>query len=1327
MSIRSIVSSFTLVIFLFLIGGVYYLQSKSFGRLITKIATDIAEKKTKTKVKIDSLDFTVYPLGITLNKVAVQKSAENLVINLELGEINLSLNLMEIEDQRISFGEMKFKDAFFHIDSPETSQELKELPKKWIDELFKYPEVLPLAIDTITLENVGVNYNKLGFLVKRLKLFKEDSKFKVRLFLANVENSELSDISIDEIHSELEIDRKNIELQKLKINKDTHSITLFGDIKNYRLLKNAEVKISGDSDIYLPGIKNLFSQNLLDINSGKLQGQFEIEYEKEQIRSQLKLMIKNADTNLIVADEIQTEIAIENKSVWVNSFTLKDKSGIIKLNEKIKVYSNLHKRFEMGRINLNANSIDLKNALRFLGEKRNLISARASGNLQIRIKDKNIYLDPSDGFKLEGFQLGEKTAILKINEIKLTNSTLFFENNKFYIFSDILLKNSRLRAEGFISKDESNLKVLESKIDLEDLGGIAGLGIRGNGKLDLQILGGIKNLGLFFDGNVSEFEILNYHLGSSQLGLEIQLGESKVIIKDLESKYGKTKIFGDGFVNYSTEEISLGLSSTKSNFADLKKIISPVLSRINFLPKDLFFESQLDVSIFGKYNLKDLKLKSEAKLNNISLFDENVDSGYLNINLNNQKLSFENVIFKKDKGILSGGFEIGLENKRMKSNFKWDNIWLSSFSRLQKFDINTYLHGELKLQGDLANYELLITNGLAETRAGIHKLKDSEMTLELKPNYLNLDFNFFRGEFAGIVHHRLKGAKKSFFDVEINTNNVGPLLIAFLGDHLNDDTISKSSLRLNLKGDYLREFENLNLGVMLNNVNFKSKNHEIIFSGNKDQVRVENGVIRNWDIDINARDFLFSSKGRGNVPGNFNVNNRLNLSARYLELFSPRILLAEGEIKNNLNFSFQNDVFYFLANSKSEKISLSFSDSFLPLNDVKYSIRMEDKRLNIDELKLKLENGFISLKGDAFFQKGIPDINLKFQLDRAEIPILKKSSANISGEGIIVGTEMPYVISGDFDFNKLLILNELSDFQKKSVSEVKYLPQAQESILSKIFKLNVKTNFSTPLKITNSLMDISLTGVLNFEGNLLKPICSGRLSTPPNSSRVFFKNNEYQINNSDINFSPKKEISNPDFDIQASTLISNYKIQAKAYGDLERFNFDLSSDPALPKNSILSLIAFGYTDEIQNTLSQDEQQSLTQMGVGSFVFDRFKISDILNKQFGLQINLGTVFEQSQTQSMLSGRSQDSSNGLVGRTRSATKIELKKRLDEATTLSVSSTMGGSIGQRQSMNLTYNLTKKVQLEGVYELRTNAEGEEDIIDNSIGGDVKFRWTFK
>ena len=380
-----------------------------------------------------------------------------------------------------------------------------------------------------------------------------------------------------------------------------------------------------------------------------------------------------------------------------------------------------------------------------------------------------------------------------------------------------------------------------------------------------------------------------------------------------------------------------------------------------------------------------------------------------------------------------------------------------------------------------------------------------------------------------------------------------------------------------------------------------------------------------------------------------------------------------------------------------------------------------------------MDNGYALFKGDVFFDDQEPDVNIKYVLDRAEIPILGKSIVNLTGEGIILGSERPYDVGGEISINKALIVNELSDFTAKGggMGDVRYLPKNQESALGKLLRLNVNVKADNNIRITNSLMDVSLRGEARIFGSPTRPRGEGRLYSPVNSSRVFFKNNEYTITSADIAFTPKKDITNPDFDIEALTFITNYRVIAKAYGDLERFNFDLTSDPPLSRNSILSLIAFGYTDELQNSIAQKDQQSLTQIGVGSFVFDRFKISDILNKQFGLQVNLGTVFEQSGTDSLLSGRSQEGQNpggnAGLGRTKSATKIELKKRLDEALSLSVSSTMGGSIGQRQSMNLTYSVNKKAQLEGVYELRTNAEGEEDIIDNSIGGDVKFRWTFK
>jgi autotransporter translocation and assembly factor TamB len=261
------------------------------------------------------------------------------------------------------------------------------------------------------------------------------------------------------------------------------------------------------------------------------------------------------------------------------------------------------------------------------------------------------------------------------------------------------------------------------------------------------------------------------------------------------------------------------------------------------------------------------------------------------------------------------------------------------------------------------------------------------------------------------------------------------------------------------------------------------------------------------------------------------------------------------------------------------------------------------------------------------------------------------------------------------------------------------------------------------------MLELLVNGDLNISGDLAAIRADGLVSIIPQNSKVLFKNNDYIISKGDFIFSNKRFITNPDFDIQANTLISNYKIVAKAYGNAEKFNFDLLSDPVLPKNSILSLIAFGYTDNDSNsTTSQQDKRNLTQVGVGSFIFDQFKINELLKKQFGFQLNLGTQYMQTDS-SLLNGKSQDSigGGGLVGRTRSATKIELRKKLSEAMNLSVSSTMGSSVGQMQTMNLNYNLTKLMQVEGVYQLRTNSEGEEDIIDNSIGADLKFRWSFK
>jgi autotransporter translocation and assembly factor TamB len=590
--------------------------------------------------------------------------------------------------------------------------------------------------------------------------------------------------------------------------------------------------------------------------------------------------------------------------------------------------------------------------------------------------------------------------------------------------------------------------------------------------------------------------------------------------------------------------------------------------------------------------------------------------------------------------------------------------------------------------------------------------------------------NFLGTRVKSIFDLSLDRTKDSSLDMKVNLPEIKPILVALLGEHIQAEDIT-GRLFGEIKTDFTGEFRDMNLSAHLRELSFTHPDFNFHHASTEPQFIIKDNTIRKWSLNVDQPDVFIKTSGEGEFGKKVTLINNVQFNSKLFEILLAPVLSSEGFIRNQVRIDGVGNDYELTVSSKATKVNMSIQSLPVPVTDLVYDLQFSNQRLQINELKSSLEAGFVSLKGDIYFDDNSPDVNLKYVLERAEFPVMGKSSVNLTGEGIILGNQMPYNVSGDVTVNKALIVNEIEEFQSKSsaFTQIRFLPRNQESIAERLFNLNINFKFDNPARLSNSLMDVAVRGEVRLLGSPTRPRGEGRLYAPVNSSQVYFKNNEYIITRADINFLAKKEITNPDFDIQAMTSMSNYKVFAKAYGDFERFNFDLTSEPALPRNSIMSLIAFGYTDEIGN-LRPEDQQNLTQMGMGSFVIEKFKISDILNKQFGIQVNVGTVFVQT-NQSLLSGRSQGSSTSLQGdqgRTRSASKIELKKRLNEATTLSVSSTMGGAIGTRQSMNLNYSLNRKVQLEGVYEVRS-ATDSEDIynVPISAGGDIKFRWSFK
>lgn len=1337
MRFRSIIGAFLFFVLATSIAFIVFIQTKSFGGLVTRIVSDLSERQLNTKVKIKSFSISVFPPGIELNKVAIQKEISSVEkFEAELGRIGLYVSLIEIEERKLTLGEIRVSDSYIKYVSPEKDEELKEIDQAIIDKVFKISEDAPIGVDTIVIENSKIALNHELLEARRLKLFKQDDSFIARFHLANIRPSSKSDMSFDEVWGDMEITRKDMTIFRLKAQHDIQTLLLKGKVTDYPKLKSATASIKGEAQLHLKNLNHSIElPEIVKIINGHGKLTFDLSYKEKNLLATSDFFIEDFKSNFLFAEEASGVLKFHDNKLWVNKLDVKYKKQKAHLLKPALIYNFDNSQVLPESIFAHADNFSLNNALRIL-PKLKIIKGRLTGDLKFDYKGKDLYFYPQDNFVVNklGLVTGNEKPfeILMISKAVFKKSKFYYANDEFHLSANVDLPKSSLAVDGFVTKDKVSFKVNDAKVDLEDFGNISQLDVKGAGTLSVVVEGPLDQTEINLKGKTKGFEILGYKLDETEKDITIDLGQSTVLINKMESRYGKTHLTGNGSVDYSDRDIALGISSKDALAADMVHILNPIFKDLTFLPNDLDFRAQVDVDIFGKYKLEDLKIRSKVNFNDLVAYGESLTSGSFDIGMSNKVLNFKNFNADKGQGSISGDLSIDLKDKSLDLNYVWENLELNSFNFSKRFalNLNSGVSGKISGGGKLDDYLLKLETLAFNTKSSIYNFPDSTIHLDIRPKRIAGKANLLGSIIDTKFNLSLRPGLASDLSLKFKATNIKPFLVAVFGQHLETEEFSG---RAEFEGvtTFQDGFNHLYLNGALKELHFNHDDFKVNFSATKPQFVVHDSVLQTWNLNINQPDIFISTKGDGVFGKKVSLTHEFNLNSKILEILISPILSSEGFLKNIVHIDGRGPEMDFRFSSKVENLNMTVERLPVNISDLNYDIVYANKRLTLNNISSSLENGSASIKGDIYFDSDQPDVNLKYVLQNAEIPVLGKSSINLTGDGIILGNSAPYSVGGEIVVNKAQIVNELNEFSSKSsgFSQVRFLPKNQESILGRLFNININVKVENPARITNSLMDVALKGEVRLLGNPSQPRGEGRLFAPANSSRIFFKNNEYQILNADINFNPKKPLAYADFDIQAVTFISMYKVYPKVYGDLERFSFDLTSEPGLSRNSILSLIAFGYTEDLQSTLRPEDQQSLNQAAAGSFIFDRFKISDILNKQFGLQINLGTVIEQSSTDSLLSGRSQGTtdSSGALGRTKSATRIELKKRLDEALTLSVSSTMGGSIGQRQSINLNYGLSRSIQAEGVFEQRTGEEGQVDINYNSIGGDLKFRRTFK
>lgn len=231
------------------------------------------------------------------------------------------------------------------------------------------------------------------------------------------------------------------------------------------------------------------------------------------------------------------------------------------------------------------------------------------------------------------------------------------------------------------------------------------------------------------------------------------------------------------------------------------------------------------------------------------------------------------------------------------------------------------------------------------------------------------------------------------------------------------------------------------------------------------------------------------------------------------------------------------------------------------------------------------------------------------------------------------------------------------------------------------------------------------------------------MKTIQGQSKFKFKGYEFNLIEGEVSFPEGRSGNRPDLVFAGVTKIKDFNVKVEVAGPADKITIVLSSDPPLSQEDIKSLLAIGVTTDVSKGLDESQKTGATIIGVGSMIFEQFKINQELSSSLGLRLSVLPEISEDET-SLLRGKRGVSESGST-RVKSSTKIKVQKNLTDEVDLSVSSTVGGTLEQKQEMKLNYKINKKFSVEGVYEVKSNEENEAESPD-SIGADLKWKWSF-
>lgn len=1326
-----------------LYAGWIFIHSRNFSQHASEKVSDILTKKIGMSLSFEKIDFGMFPPSTVFRNVhLVKKNKGEFGLDLKLSEFGVYFTYASFFSSNLEVDELVANDGELDLkinhDPKDPDIEWKKLNiNKLYDDYLNIYSKSPIKINFFKIKNVKTVVDNVQGHIGHLTLMPHKKVIKLK--------AEFSDLLINEKIKDLEIPKIDKVFGQITIEKDVITVD---EINTGFLSSTAKITgvINQKKNRLDPLLRMKVSTNLMDVKkvyTKKIQ---------DLINSDANIVTDIKMFNNFWDPELLTKIQITNlKSPFIlfkeGSLIFEKKKNLISLlsgeiknnNEKYTIVKgapvfDLEKKWFVKTKGTIALTKAMTNTFLYaIKDSLEPVKGIVDGKIDVGFDGEKVFFNVLDKTEFKDFKLdfkGSKHPLLQNGGFSIKSAVITLDSkNTVAIDANVFMKDSDLKLHGYIDPKNININITNSKINLQSFGPIGGVKIFGSGPVDLKIFGPLDDVRFDFNVEWKDFSVVDLFFGEVKSHFVLSLADVILSIDKLTGQYNQSKFAANGWLKFGDKSgLDLKLDFLESNFSDAKEMYKLVFNGLK-IPKDLNMKFSSNYRVYGDYDLDNLKVEGSLKGKEFHVYGEDAETASFNFSLLNRNLVFKNLKIKKSRGEILGNANVSLTNGYAEVEGSGSGLRLSDFNFYNKFKLSYDADLNLEFDG----------NGTADTFSSRVKFKTIDPFIGNIPASSSSGLVYLNHDDL-VVKVNLLGNKvklDTIFDYNSNlvtlksiieTQDLKELLGAISTHNVYDHFIS-GGIKTNINAKFnATTLEVSKIFIDIKQFNLKRDEVDLKIDPNKNTVLVEDGIVKKWDLNfVDGKDF-FSSRGYNEQGKKAIICEQVfSIKSNILELFSSFVEKSKGIIRGYNKVRIDNKISFDQFRFSSTGSILKIKNVPGQISDLAYDIVKNDLRFDISKMTAKYGEGDFKANGFLIFDNLYPTMNIEFKLDKSIVPLFKKSNVAINMNGLLSGTDLPYNLNAKVSFIHGEILDELADItneNKLNLDEFnKYLPNKNGIESSGYVNLNINFDTNSPVVVKNNYAELYLKAAGQLTGNFTSPEINTRVDVQPVISKFKFKGHDFILNQGYVEIHDKAKVRNSEIKFIGLTKVNEYEIKLDVTGKLDKVGIALTSEPVKSQEDIISLLALGVTTDMSKNLDASEKAAVARLGIGTMFLDRLNVNEDLNSTIGVNLSVQPEF-QTEESSLVSGGKSAVGDTNASKLKSSTKIKVNKKLTNKVEVSVSSTVGGSIEQKQEMNINWNIDKNVSVEGVYEIKPSED--ETNTPTSLGADLKFKWSF-